>query len=485
MSKSKYPNDQNVSGFEFLSLRFVSNFDIRYSNFPSSPTRSGLFTLFGSLLLLTTLAGCKARQPHTPTPRMDTDPQFQVRVLLLDNITTCAFMTPSPCTVTDGDSAIKNLKFEISNLESGVNIQLTAGRIAIANVLFASNQITISPDDPYIFNLNGDIYRGKLKLIVNSDCNSFDVVNIVPMEPYLAGVVGAEMPEYWEPEALKAQAIAARTYCLHTKKRFGSNRPWDVTKTQAHQVYLGVKGESAQVWDAVNQTQGQVLVCKSATTHQDVVAGRNGTDPVRKESRSPLEETSNGTRFSNGAEDIFPAYYCSTCGGHTENSSNVFGDSFEPLVGVPCPYCKDVAKPTLFFWPTALFDNTSVTAKLLQRYPVLSQLGEIIDINSTRQSDYENFSRITEVKLIGSTGKSDSLKAEDLRLTIDPTGKKIKSTICRILKLDDKWAFISGRGYGHGVGMCQCGAQGMARQGKTAEQILSYYYPGSKIVKFY
>jgi stage II sporulation protein D len=397
------------------------------------------------------LAGCKARQFPTPASQMDTEPQFQVRVLLLDNITTCAFLTASPCTVTDGDSAIKNLKFEISNLESGVSIGLTNGKITIDNLLFASNQITISPDDPYIFNLNGDIYRGKLRLIVNSDCNSFDVVNIVPMESYLAGVVGAEMPRYWEPEALKAQAIAARTYCLHTKKRFGGNRAWDVTKTQANQVYLGVIAESDQVWEAVNQTHGQVLVCKQ----------------------------------TDGTEDIFPAYYCSTCGGHTENSSNVFGDWFEPLVGVPCPFCKDVAKPTLFSWPAVLFDRTNVTAKLLQRYPALSQLGEIIDINSTKQSDYEDFSRITEVKLIGSTGKSDFLKAEDLRLTIDPTGNKIKSTICRIIKLDDKWAFLSGRGYGHGVGMCQCGAQGMARQGKMAEQILSYYYPGSKTVKLY
>jgi len=393
------------------------------------------------------LAGCKPRQLATPTPQMDTEPQFQVRVLLLDNITTCTFKATSLCTVTYEDSAIKNLKFEISNFESGISIQLTTGRITIGNLLFAGDQVTILPDDPHIFNLNGDNYRGKLKLILSPDCNSFDAVNILPMEPYLAGVVGAEMPEYWEPEALKAQAIAARTYCLHTKKRFGGNRTWDVRNTQAHQVYLGVRGESAQVWEAVNQTQGQVLVCKQ----------------------------------SDGTEDIFPAYYSSTCGGHTENSSNVFGDFFEPLVGVPCPYCKDVAKPTFFFWPIVLFDNANVTAKLSQRYPVLAQLGEIIDINSAKQSDYENFSRITEVKLLGSTGKSDFLKAEDLRLTIDPTGNKIKSTICRIIKLDDKWAFLSGRGYGHGVGMCQCGAQAMARQGNTAEQILSYYYPGSKI----
>jgi stage II sporulation protein D len=54
-----------------------------------------------------------------------------------------------------------------------------------------------------------------------------------------------------------------------------------------------------------------------------------------------------------------------------------------------------------------------------------------------------------------------------------------------MIDMGDKWAFVRGRGFGHGVGMCQCGAEGMARQGKTAQQILSYYYPGSSIVRVY
>jgi stage II sporulation protein D len=86
------------------------------------------------------------------------------------------------------------------------------------------------------------------------------------------------------------------------------------------------------------------------------------------------------------------------------------------------------------------------------------------------------------VKLTGSNGKSDLLRAEDFRLTIDPTGRKFKSTICQIANLGGKWAFLSGRGWGHGVGMCQCGAQAMARRGRTARQILSHYYPGSRIL---
>ena len=131
------------------------------------------------------------------------------------------------------------------------------------------------------------------------------------------------------------------------------------------------------------------------------------------------------------------------------------------------------------------FDKSYVQKKLFERYPKLKRLGEITNIKAVRQSDYQGnygrYSRLTLVKVVGSSGKSDFLRAEDFRLSIDRSGRKIKSAIYQIVNWGDKWAFISGRGYGHGVGMCQCGAQGMARAGKKARQILRFYYPGSKI----
>ena len=405
------------------------------------------------LLLLLILGGCKKRQLTTPTVQMDIEPQFWIRVLLLDDVTSCTLKTVSPFSVINDHAAlptqITGTRFNKTNVP--ISLELTNGIITIDGQEFANEKVIIFPDDPYIFNLNGSDYRGKLKLIVNPEGDSFNVINMVPPEPYLAGVVGAEMPGYWEPEALKAQAITARTYCFYIKKRFGSNRDWDMKQTAAHQVYRGLGAESAQIWQAVNQTKGQVVTCIQ----------------------------------SDGHEDIFPSYYSSTCGGHTENSKNVFGDSFKPLIGVPCPYCQDVAKPKFFFWPMIQFDKADITTKLLQRYSQLKQLGEITNVTVVGQTDYGEFSRLTKVKLLGSTGKSDFLRAEDFRLAIDRTGRKLRSTMCQIVELDDKWAFFSGRGWGHGVGMCQCGAQGMARDGKTTQQILSYYYPGSKIKSIY
>lgn len=379
---------------------------------------------------------------------MDIEPQFWVRVLLLDNVKACTLKIESSFSITDDPNLQTQLPTaRFDQIDAAISIQLINGEITIGGRPFMNDEVIIFPDEPYIFKLNGDAYRGKLKLIINPDGGSFDAINLVPLEAYLAGVVGAEMPSYWELEALKAQAIAARTYCFYIKKRFGGNRKWDMKKTAAHQVYRGVSAELTQIWNIVNQTKGQVLVCKQ----------------------------------TDGTEDIFPTYYSSVCGGHTENSKNVFGDSFEPLIGVPCPYCKDVAKPKFFFWPMIQFDNAYVVTRLLLRYPNLKQLGEITNIEPIEQSNYAEFSRLTKIKLFGSNGKSDFLRAEDFRLAIDPTGRKLRSTICQIAKRGDKWEFSSGRGWGHGVGMCQCGAQGMARQGKNAEQILSYYYPDSKI----
>ncbi|RKY22812.1 MAG: hypothetical protein DRP62_07125 [Planctomycetota bacterium] len=401
------------------------------------------------LFWLLILGGCVERQLTTPTTQMDAEPQFWVRVLLLDDVKSCRLKFDSPFCIIN--SRTQNISAHFDKPNAVTKAEIFNAKITIANYAITDNKTVILPEAPYIFNLNGNDYRGKLQFIINPDGHSFDVINLVPIEPYLAGVVGAEMYSYWEPEALKAQAIAARTYCLYIKKRFGSRRCWDIRKTQANQAYRGVKAESPNIWNAVNKTYGQVLVC----------------------------------RQTDGTEDIFPAYYSSSCGGHTENSKYVFGDSFEPLVGVPCPYCKNVAKPGFFFWPMAKFDKADVTNSLLRRYPKLKQLGKIKGIVPVRQSDYKGFSRLTLVKLVGSTGKSDSIRAEDLRLTIDPTGRKLKSTICKILNMGNQWAFLSGRGYGHGVGMCQCGAEGMARQGKKAGQILAYYYPHSKIVRIY
>ena len=385
------------------------------------------------------------------TPQMDLEPKFWVRVLLADDVQQCTLRVRGGFTVLDSYGRTLLPETIFTEFGEQMEVGVSAGGLVIAGRSFPAMEVTILPDAPYSFSLDDNDYRGKLVLKANLDYTTLDAINVVPLEPYLAGVVGAEMPDYWGSEALKAQAIAARTYCLYQKLHFGPGRHWDVTRTTASQVYGGMRAESSRVWKAVNDTIGQVLVC--------------GQD--------------------DGTEEIFPTYYSSSCGGHTEDANNVFGDSFAPLCGVVCPYCKDVARPNVFFWPMVEFDKIAVESALQVKYPKLRDLGNISAISPVRESNYPDFSRLTFVKLVGSNGASDFLRAEDFRLTVDPTGNKIRSTICRIIMMGDKWVFSAGRGFGHGVGMCQCGAEGMARQGKSAEQILSYYYPGSKLIRVY
>jgi stage II sporulation protein D len=414
------------------------------------------------ILLAVLFHGCEQRQIVRPTPQMDADSQFWVRVLLAANATEGSLATSSAIDVIQGrmGPAIQAAGHSLEPIGQPAKITLSGGRLMLGEMVLPGSEVILSPQRPYVFTFNGDDYRGKLQLTINSQGQGFDVVNLVPMEPYLAGVVGEEMPDYWEPEALKAQAIAARTYCLYTKNRFGVGRNWDVSRTQSNQVYGGIRAESSQVWDAVNSTCGKIVMS----------AGQ-----------------SSGSRFGPDAltRTLFPAYYSAVCGGHTADSEDIFGQAYETMKGVVCPYCKDVSKLGLFYWPMVQFDRKTVTKQLLQRYPKLEALAEIQDIIVTEQRDYGDFSRMTRIKLVGATGKTDTLRAEDLRLAIDPTGRKIKSAVCQIVSWGDGWAFLSGRGWGHGVGLCQCGAEGLARAGKSSEEILRYYYPGCEIVSIY
>lgn len=425
----------------------------------------GALVVAGIVVLALVFRGCRHREVALrPTPQMDAAPQFWVRVLLATDATECTIGSPAAFAVrrSDGGPAAPAERSVLSCAGGSTKVSLIHGQFAFGATPLAASEIIIDPQCPYVFHLNGQDYRGRLKLVLNPGGQTFDAVNLVPLEPYLAGVVGAEMPDYWEPQALRAQAIAARTYGLYTKNRFGANRRWDVSRTQANQVYGGVRAESAQTWEAVNSTYGQVLV-----------AGE-----------SPPQDGSRNTTAS-GIHGLVPAYYSSICGGHTAGGLGAFGERFEPLRGVPCPYCKDVAKPALYLWPMVWFDRDTITRQLAGRYPGLASLGPIEELIVAGKDDYGSYARATSIKLVGATGKTDTLRAEDLRLALDPTGRKIKSMVCQIVPWDNGWAFLGGRGWGHGVGMCQCGAEGMARLGRDAESILRHYYPGCRIVSTY
>lgn len=396
--------------------------------------------LWACVVCIIIVAGCR-HKPVEPTTGIDSPEQTWIRVLLFGNLRECTVASRSGFTAEDRVSG--NIADFLT--DEPVKISLIDKKIQIGEHRFEPN-LVIRPHDPYVFQINGAAYRGHLRLQLNSN-RQLEAVNHVPLESYLYGVIGAEMQSYWEPEALKAQTVASRTYCLYIKNRFGRQRSWDLKQSEASQVYRGIAAETAPILQVVRETAGQVLTCTQATEKSEV---------------------------------LFPTYYSSSCGGHTEPAEHVFGgDSITALKGIQCDYCRNVARRSHFYWKPVEFTMQRISQKLMQRYESLSELERIVDFRITRLG---HKSRIIQVTLIGRNDKTKTIRGEDFRLSLDPTGRKIRSAIFTVEKSGSKISFRNGLGFGHGVGLCQCGAQGMARNGKNYMQILDYYFPGSKRV---
>lgn len=419
---------------------------------PAARSKQTVHLWVSVFLVLVLLSGllawleCRPQEKGRDPSPIATAPDALIRVRLLNRVERFRIQITDDLFLRDVDTGHAVSLEDLGHLDH-IDVGLDQGRLTLTGHAIDVNHMEIHSGPPGIFSLEGERFRGRLEVIVHEEGTSFEVINHLPLEPYLAGVVGAEMPSYWEPEALKAQAIASRTYCLYIKERFGRHRQWDMSRTQAHQVYRGVAAETTAVWDALRATQGQVLITES----QD------------------------------GDTVVLPAYYSSICGGHTEDSNQVFGEASIVLRGVACWSCEGVAKPTQINWPVVTYSKQEVSRRLLARYPALRALGAVQEIVPLRQSEYDHFTRLTRVRLIGQTGRSSELRGEDMRLAIDPSGRRIKSTGCRLEDRGDHWAFVEGRGWGHGVGMCQCGAQGLAAAGLLAQDILVHYYPRSRI----
>ncbi|UCG33223.1 MAG: SpoIID/LytB domain-containing protein [Phycisphaerales bacterium] len=292
-------------------------------------------------------------------------------------------------------------------------------------------------------------YPGFLRCLLKDD-GTADIINVVDVEAYLRGVLRGEVPPNWHRETYRAQAIAARTYVLYEKGTVGRNRDWDVTSTARSQMYVGidVETEKTKAARAVDATRGIVLTWQ----------------------------------YPEG-DHIFCTYYSAVCGGTTQDASFVGNaGSIPPLAGgVECDYCWRAPKGT-YRWKPVTFPKKAVGRALARRYDDFASLGSVAEVEVTdRAPDH----RARTIRVTGHKGKSAELPAEAFRLTIDPTGWTVKSTHFRIRDDGKAVTFTHGRGWGHGAGLCQWGAEGMARNGATAEQILGHYYPGARLAKVY
>ncbi|NEN87518.1 MAG: SpoIID/LytB domain-containing protein [Okeania sp. SIO3H1] len=306
----------------------------------------------------------------------------------------------------------------------GFTAELKSGKVALSN--WVSGQMWIEPKGEGYVWIGDRWYRGRTHIIPSK--SGITAINYVDIEQYLYSVIGAEMNGNWPQAALKAQAVAARSYALN-KRQENSNNFYDLGNDQLWQVYQGIKTESPGTYAAVDATKGQVL-------------------------------TYNG--------QIILALFHSSSGGHTENVEDVWSNPLPYLRAVP-DFDQDA--------PVYEWTESFTQAELKQR---ISGVGNIISM--TPQSTTPHNSVIT-IKVLGDAGVK-TLQGTDITAALG-----LKSTRFIVTPNKDEGQQIptsfkiTGKGFGHAVGMSQWGAYNLARNGYNYQQILLYYYQGANLAR--
>ncbi len=303
--------------------------------------------------------------------------------------------------------------------------------------------VYVEPNANVVF-VNNKPYYGYLE--VRKNHGKIWVINILNIEDYLKGVVPCELGRITPDliQAAKAQAVAARTYArahLGKNERLG----FDLYATTKDQVYRGIAVEEPLITRAITETKGEILVFNNA----------------------PIE-----------------AKYHSTCGGRTANYNDAWGGEFVPyLKSVECEFCNNSPH---FSW-TKKQSKQEFFSNLRTN---LSKMGSVIGdselIQKFRFKRNEESKRVIEVKIITSK-REMTVSADKVRIVFgtpeDPAGM-LKSCWFSMRFQDDS-VVIDGKGFGHGTGMCQFGAIGMAKQGRKYREILKHYYPGTRIIRLW
>ena len=308
-----------------------------------------------------------------------------------------------------------------------INVSVTSGNILINNTRY-SERVIITARSP--IQINEIDYDGEIHLIVH-DKNLIRVVNRINVENYLKSVISAEMGGQSPLEALKAQAVAARTITLSKiASQKHSNDGYDLCNTTHCQVYKGLTGITSTVLNAVTQTAGLILVHKG----------------------NPIE-----------------AFYSAHCGGMTECSGSVWQTRQNYLVSQPDNFCI----------------NTSLI-------PNWNQRSINWEVNFTKR-EIENLFGVSNLREVVVSKRYESTRVEAItikaskELTVNGQYEirnrfNLPSTLFIIIKNNDNYLFI-GNGYGHGVGMCQTGAIARANAGNDFREILNFYYTDISIME--
>jgi stage II sporulation protein D len=297
------------------------------------------------------------------------------------------------------------------NPMSSLAAKLDGNKINISGRVKAGELIIEPKDQGYVW-IGDRWYRGTTRLIRQND--GITAINKVDLEQYLYSVVGAEAVSSWPIEALKAQAVAARSYALY-KRKTGSNGIYDVDTTVGTQVYKGLDTEYTTTHQAVDSTLGQIMT------------------------------------YNN---QVILAAFHSSSGGYTENVEDVWTS--------PLPYLRGVVD----------YDQKSPVFEWQQVIPVSkiqSLVAGVGKITGFQPAEMTPRGRVVTMKVTGDRG-SATVSGNDIRKTLE-----LRSTLFRVTT-DGNNLHVKGRGFGHGLGLSQWGAYYLAKQGINYHQILAHYY---------
>ncbi|MDY7110143.1 MAG: SpoIID/LytB domain-containing protein [Planctomycetota bacterium] len=312
------------------------------------------------------------------------------------------------------------------------------------------------PDEASFVDVDGRTYPGCVRLVPRADLGpeAYDVVNHVAVERYLPGVLGRELFRHWHPETFAAQAIAARSFACAEHVHFGSRRHYDLTDTASSQEYIGRVNDDRAL-EATAGTRGIVL-------------GYGGA--------------------------LVPGYYSSCCGGLAADARDAIGDhpshDVPPLRGRSgADVCTDAP---LYSW--SMRRPVSDLLRRLRAYGKARKLETLANIASLRAIDVSSVNAHGRPRayVIGAeNGVEVELAAERLRRALDytPRGRSAPdppawSSHLQITIAGGE-AKLDGHGHGHGAGLCQHGAEALARAGQVYPAILDWYYPEIDLERAY
>lgn len=337
-------------------------------------------------------------------------------VLISKNKTAVRITSDSEITVRDISAIPASRSMDIRNTATGLSVNNYTPAVPVIELETAG-----------MLSIDGSPYRGSV-IVMRKDGRLW-IINRVAMRDYLAGVVPCEVPPNWPEEALKAQAVAARTFALYNRLK---NRipEYDLDSTVLSQVYKGVGAEHERTTNAVAATEDEVITY-------------------------------------NGA--IIQSFFHSNSGGKTASSQEVWGGKLDYLTPVEDGYARDGKH---FVW------KTDIEAK---------RISEILSKNRISAGDIYNIQvyertesgRAGLVKIYGGNG-TFTVKGKDLRMWAGPD--VIKSTMFDV-RIKDGTVSFNGTGWGHGVGLSQESARKMAEEGANYRQILRHFYRGVEIKK--